>query len=310
MAKAIHEQHGLTVAQLQLGRHGTTPGSVKQQTHDGDTLIVQTAGNFSVRFLGVDAPEISFTLPGETLFTQLISDRWEQFLRDPFGNNTALAPELRDYLSDKAGPGAAANHATHAAAAEDALEALISQDMAELGKTKDNFELFMVFAHEVTDRYGRLLGFINRYQASGDRPLTYNERLLQRGLVSPYFIWPNVNPFRKAASLIDAVPAPSGAAHLATNDTSLRRAREWVQKARAEKTGLYASGNPLRLESFELCYLARNSAPNRWVIDLSKSNNQLLPPQDYYRVEHTEDRLFIPAEFVPLFVEAGWKRAA
>jgi hypothetical protein len=34
----------------------------------------------------------------------------------------------------------------------------------------------------------------------------------------------------------------------------------------------------------------------------------LIKPQKYYIVANIEDRLFIPEEYVPLFVEAGWKR--
>ena len=67
MAKAIFTlKSGLKVGRVALGAHGDVPGSVRQQTHDGDTVIVDPDGNLGVRFLGVDAPEVSFTLPGST----------------------------------------------------------------------------------------------------------------------------------------------------------------------------------------------------------------------------------------------------
>jgi hypothetical protein len=59
---------------------------------------------------------------------------------------------------------------------------------------------------------------------------------------------------------------------------------------------------------FELRYLARRTAPERWVIDLGGNDDTLIPPQGYFQVANPEDRLFVPAEYVPLFVEAGWQR--
>jgi hypothetical protein len=35
----------------------------------------------------------------------------------------------------------------------------------------------------------------------------------------------------------------------------------------------------------------------------------LIPPQSYPRVALPEDRQFIPAEFVPLWIGKGWQRA-
>jgi hypothetical protein len=34
----------------------------------------------------------------------------------------------------------------------------------------------------------------------------------------------------------------------------------------------------------------------------------LVPPQWYFEVANPEDRLLVPAEDVPLFVERGWRR--
>ena len=61
MTKAIEQlPSGLIIGHAALGLHGGKPGSVRQQVHDGDTIIVRAPGNFGVRFLGIDAPEISF----------------------------------------------------------------------------------------------------------------------------------------------------------------------------------------------------------------------------------------------------------
>jgi glyoxylase-like metal-dependent hydrolase (beta-lactamase superfamily II) len=52
----------------------------------------------------------------------------------------------------------------------------------------------------------------------------------------------------------------------------------------------------------------RRQPPDRWLIDLSGEGDTLIPPQSYPSVPLPEDRLFIPAEFVPLWVEKGWQR--
>jgi hypothetical protein len=93
--------------------------------HDGDTVIVDPAGNLSVRFIGVDTPEVSFTLPkdavraadrrpDESLFVPISDPRWERLLRDPFAANRpklVLHQGVRACLKRRAGPGAGKNHA-------------------------------------------------------------------------------------------------------------------------------------------------------------------------------------------------------
>jgi hypothetical protein len=44
------------------------------------------------------------------------------------------------------------------------------------------------------------------------------------------------------------------------------------------------------------------------LIDLNSDSDTLILPQSYLSVPLPEDRLFIPAEYVPLWVEKGWKR--
>jgi hypothetical protein len=53
-------------------------------------------------------------------------------------------------------------------------------------------------------------------------------------------------------------------------------------------------------------FLAQRRPPDRRIIDLSKSENILIKPQEYYTISDAEDRLFIPPEYVSLFVEFGW----
>jgi endonuclease YncB( thermonuclease family) len=319
MAKAVTSlPSGLTIAFGFLGKHGANRGSVAQQVHDGDTINVEAAGNLSVRSLGIDTPEVSFTLPGSSLFQSIAGEDWNQFLTDPFSGAPAgfvnsLGDGLRQHLQSAAGAGCAANHAYHANNAHRQLEQLVDQDMQVLAQDRDTFKFFMAFAHEIMDRYGRLLCFINRYQETdGDpepRPRSYNERMLEAGCACPYFIWPNINPFRRQSSVAKAVPLPGTIFDIANAQDALGPARQWVMTARQDQRGIFEAGNPLRLEPTELRFLSRQTAPNRWVIDLSQPNtNTLLHPVNYHKISNSEDRLFIPQEHVPLFVEKGWQR--
>lgn len=312
MAKAIEQlKSGLIVGHAGLGFRAGVVGSVRQQVHDGDTINVQAIGNFGVRFLGVDAPEISFKLPGEEGFTGLSNIKWERYLSDPFTNwphESPLDEDLIDHLKAKIKPGVAMNHYRHATQAEDELEKEVLSDLEDLGQSGEEFQFFLAFAYEIMDRYGRFLCFINRYQPKGKRPLSYNERLLQTGVICPYFIWPNINPFREKRPLGNAVIEPNKAKEEADRDKLLRKAREGVQKARRKGKGIFNSEDPLRLEPFEVRFLAGQRPPTRWVIDLSKNDNVLLKPQKYYTIKNQEDRLYVPEEYVSLFVEKGWQR--
>lgn len=187
----------------------------------------------------------------------------------------------------------------------------MTHDLQVLNQTEDEFKFFLTFAHEIMDRYGRLLYYINRYQEKANypepRPKSYNERLLKVGKVSPYFIWPNIDPFKGKTSLKDAVIPPKKPNDTAESNPILSSARQEVRDARQNKIGIFDAEDPLKLQPFEVRFLARKSPPNRWVIDLGKNDDVLLNPQEYYTIGNIEDRLYIPEEYVPLFIEAVWK---
>ncbi|RMG37421.1 MAG: hypothetical protein D6725_08940, partial [Planctomycetota bacterium] len=144
-----------------------------------------------------------------------------------------------------------------------------------------------------------------------------------------YFIWPNVDPWRRAPSLLDAVPPPHAPLELTVtssevsrptasspgatrpmrrNSEALQRARDHVRRARAAHRGCFDAMDPLLLDPFELRFLARQQPPERWVIDLTARDGRLRPPVEYYTIPHPEDRLWVPAHFVPLFERQGWRR--
>jgi hypothetical protein len=97
---------------------------------------------------------------------------------------------------------------------------------------------------------------------------------------------------------------------MANGDSGFSRARADVAAARAAGVGIYDEADPLRLMPFELRFLARKAPPDRWLIDLGATGDELIPPHSYFRVERPEDRLFIPAEYVDLFESRGWRRGA
>jgi endonuclease YncB( thermonuclease family) len=319
MSIRVLDDQNLTIGIMALGMRGNKTGTVKQIVHDGDTLNVRPDGNLGVRFLGIDTPEVSFSFPKTNRFVPLSDPRWDEFLSDPFAEtwgeiNPPLPEGLKRHLRSKLGRSVAASHLRHARAAEDFLEEEISKDMKALGQDAETFRFFLAFAFEVMDGYGRLLGYLNREQPNPNqpepRPLTYNERLLKAGRAFPYFIWPNVNPFRRESSILKAVPKPGTQKTLAEGDITLSRTAEFLANARERHLGLFDAMQPMLLEPFELRVLARRERPARWVIDLSVNNDVLIRPENYYQIPSPEHRLFISAEYVPLFVEHGWKRQA
>ncbi|GGO64538.1 thermonuclease family protein [Nonomuraea cavernae] len=317
MAKAIEQPvPGIMVGHGLLARRNGVAQPVERIVHDGDTINIAADGNFGVRLLGVDAPEVSFELPRNPDFpdfpkgfTAIGHPAWTTFLTDPFAKGfpeLTLRTALHGHLASRLGPAAAANHAAHAAPATQALRDMISGDLTEQGHTESTFKLRLAFAHEVLDRYGRLLCYVNREQRDKPRPDPYNERLLAAGHVLPYFIWPNVDPFvRQEGRVADAVPAPGGARRIAEAG-ALGRARHAVRRARESGLGLWTPANPLALLPFELRFLAQRRAPDRYVLDLSDDGRELLHPQSYFRVPNPEDRLYVNAEHAPLFRERGW----
>lgn len=300
---------GTTIGFVGLGLRAKKVGSPAQSAHDGDTVIGRALANVNVRFLGIDTPEVSFRLPGDRNFVAIKNPRWSTYLRNPFPSwgGAPLPQALLGYLKQKLGPKTASNHARHADHARRRLARLIQEDLEKYyDGQRDAFSFFIRYAHDALDRYGRLLGYLNVNVAKAEkRPLTYNERMLQGGLAAPYFIWPNTDPFKKQKRLLEAVFPPSDL-HTVGDTGALGQARQWVKGARGQAAGIFEADNPLLLEPFELRFLAGQRPPDRWVIDLSGNQQGLIPPTEYFKVPLSEDRLFIPDEFVSLFRAKGW----
>ena len=193
---------------------------------------------------------------------------------------------------------------------------MIKEDIEALGVDAASFRFFLAFANEVMDGYGRMLCYLNRNQPKEPppRPKSYNERLLAAGHVTPYFIWPNLDPYKRPfPSLVDAVPEPGSPVPAAAPPEAtqlLQEARASVRAARENHLGVFEQQDPLRLYPFELRYLARRKPPDRWVIDLGAGDDVIHRPQEYPSIAEPENRLFVPAEYVPLFESKGWQAAA
>jgi hypothetical protein len=162
------------------------------------------------------------------------------------------------------------------------------------------------------DGYGRLLCFLNVNEPDrARRPEDYSLRALRAGLAVPYFIWPNIDPFRGTSSILDAVIAPGTANHVADSTPALRRARDFVKQARANggANTVFDPNNPLRFEAFEVRYLGRRDVPNRAVIDMSRNDNVILQPQHYFhpmrKINYSFPRVH-PAVRLARMASRGW----
>lgn len=105
--------------------------------------------------------------------------------------HTAVPRDLRRDLRARLGPEAATNHRGHARAARAALIALIEAEASARSTTTARLRLDVALGREAMDRHGRPLAWLSAWQPDGDRPASWNERLLATGAALPYFIWPN-----------------------------------------------------------------------------------------------------------------------
>ena len=297
--------------------------SVKQAIHDGDTVSVVADGSFSIRFLGVDTPEVSLAYPNLDndpdggKWISISNEKFQIYLTKPFDSQYPdsqtykdnLGSDLVDYLEPKLNANTAKNHHDLAMKAQRELESIVGADVQERENQNIKFRFFMAFAFEILDRYGRFLCYLDRDNNAQERlgRISYNEKMLQTGFAAPYFIWPNLNPFIKSGSIVEAVPDINNFQVTINKSKRLRDARDFVKKARELEIGIFEKDNPLLLLPSELRYLARRGLPDRYVLDMSKARPKLIPPIRYHEIENIEDRLFIPEEYVPLFKERGYE---
>lgn len=311
-------RQGFKIGNGIFGTHGDQAGSVPQIVHDGDTVKIRLSDNLGVRFLGIDSAEVSLPLPGSDTFVTLKDARWDAvFTSGAWKDDLFLDPGLMLDLEIRigTGEGIAANQARQADRAQRSLEHAIQSDLDLSGKTKEDFSFFMAFAHEFLDGTGRLLCYLSCDRENfNDRQLrdshsasSYNEQQLASGAASPYFIWPNVQPFMSGKPFAPDNLDPDNFWLSIQRSSKLQQSRQSVREARKAGLGIYDPQDPLRLLPFELRFISRKKAPDRYVIDLSQSGSRrLLAPELYYTIPNPEDRLFIPSEYRLLFEATGW----
>jgi endonuclease YncB( thermonuclease family) len=316
--KALETNGVIKKGHFKLGMWGARRGTPAQMVHDGDTVGLNTALDFSSRFLGIDAPEISFTIRTKDTFVGVGDAKWVTFWTSGEWKNLPITATLMHHLEGRVGDGTkvAANHEKLAKQAEKTLTELIAADIAAAGKTTDDFEFFLAFGYEFLDQYGRMLCYLNADRTQFAAPavaneLSYNERLLATGAVVPYFIFPNLQPFMSGQPFDAASIVPAGfwkSIHAAGKLTAARAA---VAAARQAGKGVFApNGEGLMVLPYELRFIARlgSKGPDRFVIDLGKpGGNKILKPEKYFSIAKVEDRLFVAKEFVPLFALNGWQ---
>lgn len=290
--------------------------SVRKIVTDGDTVSVRALDNVPVRFLGVDAPEKGLFRPDPSdprkeKYVPLSQTDWDDFLISRLADGSLLAtnlpPTLLADLRRRVQPGVRANHKEHADSAETALQNLLQRDLDDNSEVTKDFRFYHAYAWEALDRYGRLLCFLNRQEENrARRKRSYNERMLEKGMVSPYFIWPNIDPFREQANPFSDILKPQLFWAAVNSSATLSWARETTARARQSGLGIFDTRAPLSVAAFELRFITRGQPPDRFVIDLGNANNILLTAHRYLEIAREEDRLFVAPEYVPLFKMHGW----
>lgn len=295
--------------------------SVKTAVHDGDTVKVQLSGNFSIRFLGIDTPEMTLEYPkiGSTDDGKWLSiEKFENYLKDPFASaypdsskfEKSLGAGLVKHLKTVLGPNCATIHRELAEKAQRALEQMIIDEYMDRAKDGKHYTFFMVFSNEILDGYGRLLCYLYRNNTKTEQkqnPLSYNERMLKEGWGFPYFIWPNVVPFfYPGRAISESIPPADELKNWmsSSNATKLNSARNFTKDARNNGKGVFSQNT---IAPFELRYLCRREIPKRYVLDLATCSKKLVKPTDYYSIKNHEDRLFVDSHYVDLFLKKGYQ---
>ncbi len=178
------------------------------------------------------------------------------------------------------------------------MERYIQRDVDLVGSNEE-YRFFMAFSYEIMDRYGRLLCWLHQNLPRDQREgrISYNEEMLKSGMALLYFIFSNINPFRRK-SIVESIPDLGDFKRNIEEDLSLSEVRQYVREARNQYLGIFNPSNPLLLEPFELRYLARIGPPPRHVIDLRSDNPVLLKPSKYYPIPHKDRLSLTPSMFL------------
>ncbi len=275
-------------------------GSVK----DGDTLAMKS----EIRLVGIDTPETKFSLKETAKFDNLIilsNPKIKSFLR-------RVSPALRDYLKPKIennDGNVGTNQLKCGKQATAAFTSIVTKIMHH-----NATNLILMTSVEVTDRYGRLIGYVNRKKAKKTGEVlaeslsfekSFNLRMLETGYAFMYLIYPNLVVEKEEESRnISITDAAASAAESRIPDIEKPLIKAIVKnfkKAVSSGKGLFplkdASKSDVFLDPFEFRYLARifdawssnSKGPDRLCADMV--SGKLYPADKYFEVPK-ENRLF------------------
>jgi endonuclease YncB( thermonuclease family) len=279
---------------------------IEKSVKDGDTLLMKS----EIRLTGIDTPETRFSRGENTShydsLLSLSNPKIKSFLR-------RISPGLRDYLKPKL---------------ENSEESVgLGTNQYECGKkgTKEfnsivktvmpgnASNLLIMTSLEVTDRYGRLIGYVNRKKRPKkgevlvEKPTfesSFNVKVLNSGYAFMYLIYPNLLIEKGKTDHVSTAEILSSAADTGTPDIErpmIKTLRKTFKKAVSSGRGLFASRDAfkseVKLDPFEFRYLARifdkedsnTKGPDRLCADME--SRKLYPSDRYFEVRK-ENRLF------------------
>lgn len=257
-------------------------------TTDGDTPTIQ----MPIRMLGMDAPEFHYEgatekNPGK------FDDAIKSFLSK---EGKSLFPGLKEYLKVRLTENPCTRQITAGRKAFDHFEEIakerLDRGVGKNGKPVAQRKLFIMVSHDVFDKYGRLLAYVNAaYEKSeletiplAKRP-TFNLQMIQDGYAVSLLIYPNI-------------PKPA----------DLKLVQTAVKNCRTKKDGLW-SDEERTLLPYEFRWIVdtiqgKREGPDRFCADIS--TNKLYMPQHYFEVL-PENRLFFYEEDVCEAIKMGFK---
>ena len=279
-------------------------GAVK----DGDTLAMRS----EIRLVGIDTPETKFSLKETRKFDNLISLSNQKIMT--FLKNTS--PSLRDYLKPKIennDGNIGTNQFEYGKQATQEFSSIVKKIM-----THNATNLILMTSIEVTDRYGRLIGYVNRKKTEKTGEVlketlkfenSFNIRMLETGYAFMYLLYPNLVIEKKDKENISTTLTTLG---LDIDDKTpdiekpiIKTIVKTFKKSISSGKGLFPtkkSAEPkVVLDPFEFRYLGRifdptasSKGPDRFCADMV--SGKLYPPDRYYEVPK-ENRLFYDKKY-------------
>ena len=278
---------------------------IKDAVKDGDTLLMRS----EIRLTGVDTPETRFSIRGDTTnYDRLLT------LTDPKIKSflARIGSGLRDYLKPKlefsnGNVGLGTNQYHWGKEGTREFSSIVEGVM-----TNRATNLLIMTSVEVTDQYGRLLGYINRKKKPKkgevlvEKPSfesSLNVKMLGSGYAFMYLIYPNLvieKGETERISMSTLLATASDTSLIDIERPMIKTVVKTFSKAVSSGRGLFKSKDANKaqviLDPFEFRYLARvfdenekYKGPDRLCADIV---SQKLYPADRYFEVAKKNRLF------------------